>query len=57
MNIALMTNDYYPVIGGITTTLVNVSEKVRELGNNVYILNNSYNDNKNSFNIIIFNIY
>ncbi len=43
MNIAVITDNFYPVTGGITTTLLNFLDKMTTLGHKVFIFNNSYN--------------
>ena len=40
MNVALITNDFLPIRGGITNVLVNVSRNLTEFGGTVYVFNN-----------------
>ena len=47
MNIALITNNFLPKTGGITNVMVNVSGKLKKLGENVYIFNKTYEDTEN----------
>ena len=47
MNIALITNNFLPNTGGITNVMVNVSGKLKKLGENVYIYNKTYKDTEN----------
>ena len=44
MNIALITNDFLPFRGGITNVMVNVSKKLTELGEKVFIFNKTCNN-------------
>jgi phosphatidylinositol alpha-1,6-mannosyltransferase len=44
MKIALITNNFLPKTGGITNVMVNVSKKLTELGENVSVLNKTYDD-------------
>jgi len=47
MKIALITNDFLPKTGGITNVMVNVSDKLTELKEKVYVFNSScYNKEK-----------
>lgn len=42
MNIALITNNFIPNKGGIANVIINVSSKLTELGETVYVFNKSY---------------
>jgi len=53
MKIALITNDFLPKTGGITNVMVNVSEKLTELKEKVYVFNSSrHNQEKLHFKIL-----
>ena len=47
MKIALITNNFLPNTGGITTTILNFYNKLTKIGENVYVLNKTYEDNEN----------
>ncbi|MFW9898235.1 MAG: hypothetical protein ACFFDO_03125, partial [Candidatus Thorarchaeota archaeon] len=44
MRIALITNNFLPKTGGITNVMVNVSGKLKELGEKVSVLNKTYDE-------------
>ena len=44
MNIALITNDFLPISGGITNVMVNLSNKLNEQGEKVFIFNKTCNN-------------
>jgi phosphatidylinositol alpha-1,6-mannosyltransferase len=44
MRIALITNNFLPNTGGITNVMVNVSNKLIELGEKVYVLNKTFEE-------------
>ena len=46
MKIALITNDFLPMMGGITNVMINVSNNLTKFGETVYLLNKTYEDNK-----------
>ena len=49
MKIALVTNDFLPRKGGITNVMVNVSSKLRELGEKVLVFNRTCENKENSY--------
>ena len=51
MNIALITDDFYPSTGGLATTLKNFNHQFKKLKENLFIFNNSY-ESENCFKII-----
>ena len=51
MNILLITDDFYPMKGGISHTLRNLCIKLRKTQYNLYIVNPLYKA-KNIFNIL-----
>lgn len=50
MNIALITNDYYPNYGGITHTVMNLSKFIRERQHKIFIINPFHQD-ENSYKL------
>ena len=55
MNVALITNDFLPIRGGITNVLVNVSSNLTEFGDTVYIFNKTCNKEDNYYYKILSN--
>ena len=54
MNIALITNDFLPISGGITNVMVNLSKNLTEQGEKVFIFNKTcHNESKLYFQILI----
>ncbi len=47
MNVALITDNYIPKLGGIKTIMVNVRNKLTELGEHVYVFNSTYDREEN----------
>ena len=53
MKIALITNNFIPNLGGIANVMVNVSSKLTDLGEKVYVFNKScHNENSLYFNVL-----
>ena len=53
MKIALITNNFKPNLGGIANVMINVSSKLTDLGENVYVFNKScHKENKLYFNVL-----
>lgn len=46
MNIAMLTNNYKPYIGGVPISIEHLAEELRELGHQVYIFAPSYKNQK-----------
>jgi phosphatidylinositol alpha-1,6-mannosyltransferase len=46
MNIALITDNFVPKLGGIKTIMVNIRNNLIELGENVYVFNSTYNNER-----------
>ena len=55
MNIALITNDFLPISGGITNVMVNLSNKLTEEGEKVYVFNKTYNNEEKLYFKILSN--
>lgn len=53
MKIALITNNFIPSFGGIANVMINVSSKLTDLGENVYVFNKScHKENKLYFKVL-----
>jgi len=53
MNIALITNNFLPKMGGITNVMVNITKNLREKGEKIYVFNKSMQDeNRLYFNVL-----
>ncbi|MFX1444610.1 MAG: glycosyltransferase family 4 protein [Promethearchaeota archaeon] len=53
MNIALITNDFLPIRGGITNVMINLSKKLTEQGEKIFIFNKTcHNEDKLYFKIL-----
>ncbi len=55
MNIALITNDFLPIKGGITNVMLNVSKNLTELGDKVYVFNKTCNNEEKLYFRILSN--
>jgi len=55
MNIALITNDFLPISGGITNVMLNLSKNLTEQGEKVFIFNKTCNNEKKLYFKILSN--
>ncbi len=47
MNIALITDNYLPTLGGVSNVMVNIRRNLGKLGEQVLVFNNTYEDHNN----------
>jgi len=52
MNVLLVTPFFYPMIGGVALHLVNLCKMFHKKNVNLFVLNSSFSNNKNIFNVI-----